>query len=114
MEGLNAPLVKNLAALLQDALAIASALQDNNDPLSRDVRESLYAQLNQIQERIADGSRERPQCVRGGCRCNLSSTCRSAFRGRFQPDDAINDVGFRVVCLAPCRAHAIPLEDRHG
>jgi formylglycine-generating enzyme required for sulfatase activity len=37
--------------------------------------------------------------LRGGSWSTYPWYCRSAFRGHFQPDDASNDVGFRVACI---------------
>jgi formylglycine-generating enzyme required for sulfatase activity len=37
--------------------------------------------------------------LRGGSWFINPRYCRSAYRGHYLPDDALNDVGFRVVCL---------------
>ncbi|MGA1304831.1 MAG: SUMF1/EgtB/PvdO family nonheme iron enzyme, partial [Cyanobium sp.] len=37
--------------------------------------------------------------LRGGSWFNFPGDCRSALRSHNQPGDAINDFGFRVVCL---------------
>ena len=37
--------------------------------------------------------------LRGGSWGGDPGRCRSAYRGRSRPDDANDDVGFRVVCL---------------
>jgi formylglycine-generating enzyme required for sulfatase activity len=37
--------------------------------------------------------------LRGGSWYDDPRDCRSAYRGHYEPDDAINDVGFRVACL---------------
>jgi formylglycine-generating enzyme required for sulfatase activity len=37
--------------------------------------------------------------LRGGSWFSFPGVCRSAYRYHFQPDDAVNHVGFRVVCL---------------
>jgi formylglycine-generating enzyme required for sulfatase activity len=37
--------------------------------------------------------------LRGGSWDSLPWNCRSAYRDRYQPDDAFNSIGFRVVCL---------------
>jgi formylglycine-generating enzyme required for sulfatase activity len=42
---------------------------------------------------------EGSRLLRGGSWDDDPGGCRSAFRGRYRPDDAYYDVGFRVVCL---------------
>ena len=49
--------------------------------------------------------------LRGGSWYNHPRLCRSAFRALVQPDDAGNDVGFRVVCLDQ-DGHTIMLEEQ--
>ena len=44
-------------------------------------------------------SEEQRRLLRGGSWSNIPRSCRSACRNHNQPDLAINDVGFRVVCL---------------
>jgi hypothetical protein len=39
------------------------------------------------------------QLLRGGSWNNNPRNCRSAYRNHNQPDNANNNVGFRVVCL---------------
>jgi formylglycine-generating enzyme required for sulfatase activity len=49
--------------------------------------------------RVSEDSQEARRLLRGGSWGFSPRYCRSACRGRFQPDDAIYGVGFRVVCL---------------
>jgi formylglycine-generating enzyme required for sulfatase activity len=44
-------------------------------------------------------SEEEPRLLRGGSWLSFPRDCRSASRGRNQPDNALSDVGLRVVCL---------------
>jgi formylglycine-generating enzyme required for sulfatase activity len=44
-------------------------------------------------------SEEEPRLLRGGSWDGNPRDCRSAYRNRYQPDNANNNVGFRVVCL---------------
>jgi len=49
--------------------------------------------------RVSEDSQEASRLLRGGSWLSLPGYCRSAFRDLSRPDDAGNDVGFRVVCL---------------
>ncbi len=51
------------------------------------------------------------QLLRGGSWNNNPRNCRSAYRNHNQPDNANNNVGFRVVCLPQ---HPSPSEPREG
>jgi formylglycine-generating enzyme required for sulfatase activity len=44
-------------------------------------------------------SEEEQRLLRGGSWFYFPGDCRSACRARLQPDDALDLVGFRVVCL---------------
>jgi formylglycine-generating enzyme required for sulfatase activity len=46
-----------------------------------------------------DALDQEDRLLRGGSWCDYPGGCRSAHRGRTQPDDADDYVGFRVVCL---------------
>jgi hypothetical protein len=50
------------------------------------------------------------QLLRGGSWNNNPRNCRSAYRNHNQPDNANNNVGFRVVCLPQHPSQAEPLE----
>jgi hypothetical protein len=47
---------------------------------------------------VSEGSHETSR-LRGGSWFNLPGNGRSAYRYRLQPDDAYDNIGFRVVCL---------------
>ena len=113
MEGRNAPLVRQLFALLEKALAIASALQDNDDPVIPDVQASLRAHLDDINRQIDRSAAQRRlrRQLRGASWRFHPSVCCSAFRVHAQPDDVGADVGFRVVCRDPA-GHSIQLEEQ--
>ena len=104
MKSRNAPLVRQLFALLQEALAIASALQDNDDPISPNTHKLLGERLHQIQRQIDTAVDVAPlhRLMRGGS--------YSAYRNHDQPADASLYVGFRVVCLPQDNDHSIRLE----
>jgi hypothetical protein len=51
-----------------------------------------------MQPTYPDGGRV-AQLLRGGSWNNNPRNCRSAYRNHNQPDNANNNVGFRVVCL---------------
>ena len=110
MKSRNAPLVRQLFALLQEALAIASALQDNDDPISPNTHKLLGERLHQIQRQIdtaVDVALFR--LLRGGSWGNHPGDCHVAYRGRNQPNVPVSLVGFRVVCLDRDN-HTIQLE----
>ena len=112
MEGRNAPLVRQLFALLEKALAIASALQDNDDPVIPDVQASLRAHLDDINRQIdrsAAQRRLRRHQLRGGSWRFHPRDCRPAVRVHDLPVSASSIVGFRVVCRDPA-GHIITLE----
>ncbi|NBW63975.1 MAG: hypothetical protein EBR33_12875, partial [Synechococcaceae bacterium WB4_1_0192] len=48
--------------------------------------------------------------LRGGSWNNNPRNCRSAYRNHNQPDNANNNVGFRVVCLPQHPSTTEPLE----
>ena len=50
------------------------------------------------------------QLLRGGSWNNNPRNCRSAYRNHNQPDNANNNVGFRVVCLPQHPSPSEPLE----
>ena len=50
------------------------------------------------------------QLLRGGSWNNNPRNCRSAYRNHNQPDNANNNVGFRVVCLPQHPSSKEPLE----
>ena len=50
------------------------------------------------------------QLLRGGSWNNNPRNCRSAYRNHNQPDNANNNVGFRVVCLPQHPSQSEPLE----
>ena len=50
------------------------------------------------------------QLLRGGSWNNNPRNCRSAYRNHNQPDNANNNVGFRVVCLPQHPSTSEPLE----
>jgi hypothetical protein len=50
------------------------------------------------------------QLLRGGSWNNNPRNCRSAYRNHNQPDNANNNVGFRVVCLPQHPSSTEPLE----
>ena len=56
-----------------------------------------------------DGGRV-AQLLRGGSWNNNPRNCRSAYRNHNQPDNANNNVGFRVVCLPQHPSQSEPLE----
>jgi formylglycine-generating enzyme required for sulfatase activity len=56
------------------------------------------AWLDGAEEKSKGGGEER-KLLRGGSWLNYPRFCRSACRGRNQPDDAYSNFGFRVVCL---------------
>ena len=50
------------------------------------------------------------QLLRGGSWNNNPRNCRSAYRNHNQPDNANNNIGFRVVCLPQHPPSTEPLE----
>jgi hypothetical protein len=50
------------------------------------------------------------QLLRGGSWNNNPRNCRSAYRNHNQPDNANNNVGFRLVCLPQHPSPSEPLE----
>ena len=50
------------------------------------------------------------QLLRGGSWNNNPRNCRSAYRNHNRPDNANNNVGFRVVCLPQHPSPSEPLE----
>jgi formylglycine-generating enzyme required for sulfatase activity len=46
-----------------------------------------------------DVNNDKQRLLRGGSWFSSPWFCRSASRTLYRPDDAFNDVGFRVVCL---------------
>jgi hypothetical protein len=50
------------------------------------------------------------QLLRGGSWNNNPGNCRSAYRNHNHPDNANNNVGFRVVCLPQHPSPSEPLE----
>jgi hypothetical protein len=50
------------------------------------------------------------QLLRGGSWNNNPRNCPSAYRNDNEPDNAINHVGFRVVCLPQHPSRSEPLE----
>jgi formylglycine-generating enzyme required for sulfatase activity len=53
------------------------------------------------------------QLLRGGSWINNRRICRSAYRNRFQPGNACDDIGFRVVC-SPQEQPPPPVQLRGG
>jgi len=49
----------------------------------------------------ADVDDNKRRVIRGGCWGSLPRNCRSAFRSYGSPRDSYDDLGFRVVCVAP-------------
>ena len=47
---------------------------------------------------VSEGSHETSR-LRGGPWFNCPRFCRSAYRNHYLSDDAVNGIGFRVVCL---------------
>jgi hypothetical protein len=62
-----------------------------------------------IHEPYACGGRV-AQLLRGGSWNHNPRNCRSAYRNHNQPDNANNNVGFRVVCLPQHPSSSEPLE----
>ena len=50
------------------------------------------------------------QLLRGGSWNNNPRNCRSAYRNHNEPDNANNNVGFRLVCLPQHPSRSEPLE----
>jgi len=50
------------------------------------------------------------QLLRGGSWNNNPRNCRSAYRNHNEPDNANNNIGFRVVCLPQHPSPSEPLE----
>ncbi|GDX77473.1 hypothetical protein LBMAG41_25520 [Cyanobium sp.] len=61
-------------------------------------------------QRIYPESGRVAQLLRGGSWNNNPRNCRSAYRNHNQPDNANNNVGFRVVCLPQHPSPSEPLE----
>ena len=62
---------------------------------------------------MADARQRLPRLLRllrGGSYLTQPWSCRSTYRNLVQPDHAIDDVGFRVVCRDPA-GHALQLEE---
>ena len=112
MESRNAPLVRQLFALLQEVLAIASALQDNDDPIAPNINVMLTWYINRIHQQIDIAAGQHLHgLVRGGpCRYDTEDS-RSACRTRCEPDDFGDDIGFRVVCLSQGN-HTLQLKEQ--
>ena len=65
--------------------------EDNND--------NRYQNLSISTKKLLTDKR---YCVvRGGSWLNYPLSCRSAYRGRLNPDNVSNDFGFRVACVSP-------------
>jgi hypothetical protein len=62
-----------------------------------------------MQPTYPDGGRV-AQLLRGGSWNNNPRNCRSAYRNHNQPDNANNNVGFRVVCLSQHPSPSEPLQ----
>ncbi|MCZ8039858.1 MAG: SUMF1/EgtB/PvdO family nonheme iron enzyme, partial [Microcystis sp. LE17-20A] len=58
---------------------------------------------------INNDNRSHPKCLRGGSWYDYPNLCRSAIRGRYNPDDYRNYVGFRVVCVPNVTSTQLPI-----
>ena len=61
---------------------------------------------------MADARLRLRRLLRGGSWLGRPWDCRSAFRNRYLPVNAISLVGFRVVCLHQANDHTIQLEEQ--